>query len=111
MIWLSAMTTHNHCWVGHQEVARGEVFGDWKRFSYLCNGHVQYIYCRTQKVFLTLFNVWVQWAKLMHGKYVYSLESIEGVDISTPDIIMDNPGSRPFRVKSLIQSQYGEYIQ
>ena len=117
------------CFVGHEEVAHGDVYGDWKRFTYYVNGLQQYIYCRNQKVFLTLFSDWCSWASGINSrtvvpsgisisaeqwlsiKYVYSLQDVEGVDISTPDIIMDNPDSKPFRVKSYVISQHGEYIQ
>lgn len=128
MIWLENMPSRL-CWVGHKEVARKDVFGNWKRFSYYVNGHRQYIYCRTQKVFLTLFFNWCSWAKITNCrkkpddlpisdeqwekiKYDYKLaDDLNGVDISSESIIMDNPDSKPFRVKSLIRSQYGEYIQ
>jgi hypothetical protein len=115
-------------WVGHKEVARGDIFGDWKRFTYYVNGLRQYIYCRNQKTFLTLFAAWCSWASSINKrpvpsnisisaeqwekiKYVYTLEDADGVDISTQDVIMDNPDSKPFRVKSWIHTQYGEYIQ
>lgn len=108
MVFLSANSTRTHCWVGHEEVSHGDIFGDWKRFTYYCNGYRQYIYCRNQKVFLTLFAGWCSWAR---GAYVYTLNDVDGVDITTQDIIMDNPDEKPFRVKSCIQTQYGEYIQ
>ena len=128
MRWLSSNTIRNHTWVGHKEVAQGDIFGDWKRFIYYVNGLRQYIYCRNQKVFLTLFAHWCSWASVTNSrkkpadlpisdeqwnkiKYNYALEDIEGVSISTPDVIMDNPDSKPFRIKSLIQTQHGEYIQ
>jgi hypothetical protein len=128
MIYLNANTTHAHCWVGHEEVARGDIFGDWKRFTYYVNGHRQYIYCRNQKVFLTLFAHWCSWASIANArkkpsdlpisdeqwekiKYYYAIDDVEGVAISTEDIIMDNPDSKPIRVKSLIHTQCGEYIQ
>ena len=116
-------------WVGHEEVARGDIFGDWKRFTYYVNGLRQYIYCRNQKVFLKLFAVWCSWASSINNrsvvpsgisisaeqwlaiKYIYSLQDVDGVDISTQDIIMDNPDSRSFRVKSYLITQHGEYIQ
>jgi hypothetical protein len=115
-------------WVGHKEVARGDIFGDWKRFTYYVNGLRQYIYCRSQKVFLTLFAHWCSWASTANNrkkpadlpitdeqwekiKYSYTLEDTEGVSISTPDVIMDNPDSTPFRCKSWVHTQYGEYIQ
>jgi hypothetical protein len=101
-------TQGRHVWVGHKEVARGDIFGPWKRFTYYCNGVKQYIYCRTQKVFLILFAHWCSWAK---GNYNYTLNDVDGVDISTEDIIMDNPDSKPFRVKSWVFTQHGEYIQ
>jgi len=114
--------------VGHEEVARGDVFGDWKRFTYYVNGLRKYIYCRNQKAFLTLFAAWCSWASVANNrtkpvdiplsdeqwdkiKYNYSLETLEGIDISTEEIIMDNPDSRPHRCKSLVQTQHGEYIQ
>ena len=128
MIWLSNHSTHSHIWVGHKEVARGDIFGDWKRFTYYVNGLKQYIYCRNQKVFLTLFANWCSWASITNNrkkpadlpindeqwdkiKYSYTLEDVEGVSISTPDVIMDNPDSKPFRVKSWVHTQHGEYIQ
>lgn len=127
MVWLNANQSRL-CWVGHEEVARGDIFGEWKRFTYYVNGFRQYIYCRNQKVFLTLFAHWCSWAGIINNRkkpeglaisdeqwekirYNYTFEDIEGVSISTPDIIMDNPDSRPFRVKSLVHTQYGEYIQ
>jgi hypothetical protein len=127
MIWLSN-PIYPMTWVGHKEVARGDIFGDWKRFTYYVNGLRQYIYCRNQKVFLTLFAAWCSWASSINSrkkpvdlpitdeqwdkiKYNYTLEDVEGVSISTPDVIMDNPDSKPFRVKSWIHTQHGEYIQ
>ena len=127
MIWLSN-PTYPMNWVGHKEVARGDIFGDWKRFTYYVNGLRQYIYCRNQKVFLTLFADWCSWAGFINNrpkpdnhpltdeqwdkiKYNYTLEDAVGVSISTPDVIMDNPDSKPFRVKSWLQTQHGEYIQ
>lgn len=104
MIWLNARTTHAHCWVGHKEVANGDVWGNWKRFSYRCNGHRQHIYCRTQKVFFELFFAWQKWASIWAKNYNYTIEDYQ-------EVIMDNPDSRPFRVKSWIWSQLGEYIQ
>jgi len=119
MIWLN---------VGHKEVDHKDIFGDWKRFTYYVNGLRQYIYCRNQKVFLILFANWCSWASITNNrkrpdklsisdeqwekiKYSYALDTFEGVDISTRDIIMDNPDSKPFRIKSYIHTQYGEYIQ
>lgn len=127
MVYLNAPVSRLQ-WVGHEEVARGDIFGDWKRFSYYINGHRQYVYCRNQKVFLALFAHWCSWASISNArkkpsdlpisdeqwekiKYSYTIDDVEGVDISTEDIIMDNPDSKPFRVKSLIYSQCGEYIQ
>lgn len=127
MIWLSN-PNYPMIWVGHKEVARGDIFGDWKRFTYYCNGFREYVYCRSQKVFLTLFAHWCSWAGIANSrkkpdnlpisdeqweriKYSYTLEDVEGVDISTQDVIMDNPDSKPFRVKSWLHTQYGEYIQ
>ena len=121
MVWLSNPTYH-------EEVARGDIFGDWKRFTYYVNGLRQYIYCRTQKVFITLFANWCRQASIMNNrkkpdglplsdeqwnkiKYVYTLENAEGVNISTEEVIMDNPDLKPFRVKSWVHTQYGEYIQ
>jgi hypothetical protein len=127
MIGLSA-NNYSSTWVGHKEAARGDIFGNWKRFTYYCNGHRLYIYCRNHGVFLTLFAHWCSWASTLNArkmpsdlaispeqwekiKYVYTLESLEGVDISTEDVIMDNPDSKPFRVKQWMWTQYGEYIQ
>jgi hypothetical protein len=128
MVWLNNPVTRL-CWVGHKEVARGDVFGNWKRFAYSVNGHRQYVYCRTKKVFFTLFEHWCDWASLANSrkkpeglpisdeqwnkiKYEYHTNyADDGLDISTEDVIMDNPDSKPFRAKSLIQTQYGEYIQ
>lgn len=127
MVWISANQSR-HRWVGHEEIARKEIFGDWKRFTYYVNGLRQYVYCHNQKVFLSLFAQWCSWASVTNNrkkpeslpisdeewnriKYNYTLEDVEGVDISLEDIIMDNPDSKPFRVKSCIQTQYGEYIQ
>lgn len=127
MVYLSA-NQFGHCWVGHKEVARGDIFGDWKRFTYYVNGLRQYIYCRNQKTFLTLFAYWCSWAGVINNrkkpsdlpindeqwdkiKYAYTLEDVDGVSISTPEVIMDNPDSKPFRVKHWLQTQYGEYIQ
>ena len=128
MVWLHSSPSRL-CWVGHEEVARGDVFGNWKRFVYFVNGHRQYVYCRTKKVFLTLFEQWCNWASIANrrkkpedlpisderwNKIKYDYHTIcadDGVDISTEGVIMDNPDSKPFRVKSLIQTQYGEYIQ
>jgi len=127
MIWLSN-PNYPMIWVGHKEVAQGDIFGDWKRFTYYCNGFREYVYCRSQKVFLTLFAHWCSWASIANSrkkpdnlpisdeqweriKYSYTLEDVEGVDISTQDVIMDNPDSKPFRVKSWLHTQYGEYIQ
>lgn len=115
-------------WVGHKEVARGDIFGDWKRFTYYVNGLRQYVYCRNEKAFLTLFAHWCRWAGITNVrkkpsgllisnndwekiKYNYTLDSLEGVDISTQDIITDNPDSNPFRVKTWLMSQGIEYIQ
>lgn len=127
MIWLSA-NQYQGCWVGHKEVARGDIFGNWKRFTYYVNGLRQYVYCRNQNVFLGLFADWCKWASIINTqlkpdnspmsteewekiKYNYTFETIEGVDISTEDIIMDNPDSKPFRVKRHMLSHHGEYIQ
>jgi hypothetical protein len=127
MIWISS-NQYQGCWVGHEEVARGDIFGNWKRFTYYVNGHRQYIYCRNEKVFLKLFSGWCSSAGIMNNrpkpadlpisteewekiKYNYTLETMEGVDISTDDIIMDNPDSKPFRVKRHILATAGEYIQ
>ena len=115
-------------WVGHKEVARGDIFGDWKRFTYYVNGHRQYVYCRSEKAFLTLFAHWCSWAGIANNrskptdllisdddwekiKYCYTLDSLDGVDISTQDIIMDNPDAKSFRVKTWLMSQGIEYIQ
>jgi hypothetical protein len=121
MIYLSANQSRLQ-WVGHEEVARREIKGTFKRFMYYCNGHKQYIYCRDQGVFLRLFAFWCSWAGTINNrvsgppevasvKYGYTLETIEGEDISLEDIIMDRPEGSPFRVKCLIQTQHGEYIQ
>jgi hypothetical protein len=112
----------SHQWVGHKEVARREIKGTFKRYTYYCNGNKLYIYCRTQKTFLELFAYWCKWAsnintrincpvEIASVKYNYTLEICEGDDISLEDIIMDRPEGSPFRCKSLIQSQQGEYIQ
>ena len=100
-------------WVDHKEVARGEIWGDWKRFKYYCNGHLVYIYCHSKKVFLELFAGWVAWAsqKWYKGMYSYTLESLDGEDIATEDIIFDRPEGTAFRVKCLIWATAGEYIQ
>jgi hypothetical protein len=121
MIYLSNPVS-NLQWVGHEEVARREVKGTFKRFTYYCNGIKLYIYCRDHGVFLQLFAFWCKWASNINTrincppevasvKYNYTLETTEGVDISLEDIIMDRPEGSPFRVKCLIQTQYGEYIQ
>jgi len=126
MVYLSA-NHYSSCFVGHEEVSRGDVFGDWKRFSYYCNWNKLYIYCRNQAAFFRLFACWCSWANCLPSvvpsncsisaedwkkiKYVYTLGDVEGVSISSSDVIMDNPDSKPFRVKSYIQSQHGEYIQ
>jgi hypothetical protein len=100
---------HSHLqWVGHQEVARGEIWGTWKRFTYFCNGHKLFIYCHNFKTFLALFASWCSWAR---GLYNYTLTDPDGEDISTQDIIFDRPEGSPFRVKLLIQTTVGEYIQ
>src|SRR5512136_418977 len=112
MIYLTANQSR-HRWVGHEEVARKDIFGDWKRFTYYVNGQRQYVYCRNQKVFFELFAGWCRQASTMNNrlaistehKYSYTLGDVNGVGISTEDIIMDNPDSKPFRVKSCIQTQ------
>ena len=121
MIYLSANQSQFQ-WVGHDEVARRDIKGTFKRFTYYCNGLKQYIYCRNHGIFLQLFAAWCKWASNINTrvncppevasvKYNYTLESLDGEDISLEDIIMDRPEGSPFRVKCLIQSQHGEYIQ
>ena len=121
MIYLSANQSRPQ-WVGHEEVARREIKGTFKRFTYYCNGTKLYIYCRNKEIFLRLFAHWCSWASVINSrvsgppevasvKYNYTLETIEGEDISLEDIIMDRPEGTAFRCKSLVYTQYGEYIQ
>jgi hypothetical protein len=109
-------------WVGHEEVARREIKGTFKQFTYYCNGHKQYVYCHDHDVFLKLFANWCRQAGIFNTctkcspevasvKYNYALDTTEGEDISLEDIIMDRPEGSPFRVKCFIQTQHGEYIQ
>lgn len=121
MIYLSANQSRFQ-WVGHEEVSRREIKGTFQRFTYYCNGTKLYIYCRNQRVFLTLFANWCSWANTINTrincppevtlvKYNYTVEDLEGVDISLEDIIMDRPEGTEYRPKVLILSQHGEYIQ
>jgi hypothetical protein len=121
MIWISAHQSRLQ-WVGHEEVANREIKGTFKRFTYYCNGIKLYIYCRDQSVFLKLFADWCSWASTINThvncppevasvKYNYTLESLEGVDISLEDIVMDRPEGTEYRPKVLVLSHHGEYIQ
>jgi hypothetical protein len=98
-------------WVGHKEVARRDIKGKWKRFVYYLNGHMSYIYCHNRHTFINLFAGWCQWVSQWGGKYVYTLQDVEGEDITLEDIIMDRPEGSPFRCKILIPTNVGEYIQ
>lgn len=98
-------------WVGHQEVANREIWGTWKRFTYFCNGHKLFIYCRNKETFCKLFMGWCSWSHVQGFAYDYTLNNPDGEDITLEDIIFDRPEGTPFRVKSLIQTQAGEYIQ
>jgi hypothetical protein len=104
-------------WVGHTEVARREIKGTFKRFTYFCNNHKRFIYCRTPNTFLKLFQDWCEWATI-HARrspnpvtYIYIMGDYHGVDMYLEDIVMDRPAGTEYRPKFLIQSQYGEYIQ
>lgn len=56
-------------WVGHKEVARRDIKGTWKRFTYFCSGlNIRprhwvecYIYCHDKATFLALFAGWCRW--------------------------------------------------
>jgi hypothetical protein len=87
-------------WVGHKEVARRDIKGTWKRFTYFCRGvnvHPRhwtkcYIYCESSKTFITLF---ANWCRQAQDLYIYTLMDPDGVDISLQDIIMDRPEVSP----------------
>jgi len=100
-------------WVGHEEVARGDILPGWKRFKYFCNGHLQYVYCRTHEAFIALFEAWSRWSQQNGyvGRYVYTLDGSKGEDISLEDMIMDRPEGTEFRVKMYLVTHEGEYIQ
>ena len=87
----------------------------WKRFQYEVNGHLHYIYCRTQNVFLKLFESWKYTASLMYNlnspQYIFAIRDEDGVPISLEDIIMDSPDGTHHYPKMYIASQQGEFIQ
>jgi hypothetical protein len=44
--------------VGHEEIQMRQIKGNFKRFTYFCNGIKQYIYCEKKETFLNLFAHW-----------------------------------------------------
>ena len=101
--------------VGHNEVSRREIKGNFKRFKYLCNGLLSYVYCESKEGFRSLFTQWVemsksQWYKDSTGKpmYTYEIVDADGFPMSLENIIMDAPaGTKGHHFKMLI----GGYIQ
>jgi len=102
-------------WVGHEEVKNRKVrpHTGWKRYEYLCNDHLMYIYCLNKETFVSLFENWSKQAisNGYVGRYTYTLTGTEGKEMTLDDIIMDRPEGKDYRCKMYFFNQYGEYIQ
>jgi hypothetical protein len=102
-------------WVGHEEVKKRMVkpYIGWKRFEYLCNGQLQYIYCLNKETFISLFEGWSRLSMVdgYVGRYTYTLTGVEGKEMTLGEIIMDRPEGTEYRCKIYLFTQHGEYIQ
>lgn len=85
--------------VDYQNIAKKEVFGTFRKYTYFCNNFPNYVYCHSERDFLKLIAYW----NTKGGKtYNYTFKNLEGEEIQLKDIPADNK----FKIKMYLTCPY-----